>query len=177
MAELNKILRELVPALRDKVEDVRVYCAAHRVDLMVYCGRRSAQQQAGLYRQSRTLAEIQKKASDLTKAGHPDLAEILLGVGPQAGTLGKHVTNAGPGESWHQYGEAIDAVPLVDGKPAWDSDHPAWGIYGRACAAHGLVWAGTWKGFKEMPHAQLRQVNNPLAVLSFSDIRDAITWR
>lgn len=66
---------------------------------------------------------------------------------------GKIVTNAKAGQSAHNYGLAFDGVPIVLGKLAWDN-HDDWAIYGRVAASVGLDWAGTWQGFKEMPHIQ-----------------------
>jgi len=43
---------------------------------------------------------------------------------------GKIVTNAKPGESWHNYRCAIDVVPLVNGKPNWDGSDPIWKTIG-----------------------------------------------
>lgn len=67
---------------------------------------------------------------------------------------GKIVTNAKGGQSFHNFKCAIDVVPLVNGKPMWDSKNPVWqqiGAIGKSC---GLEWAGDWKKFKEYPHFQ-----------------------
>jgi len=67
--------------------------------------------------------------------------------------LGKIVTNAKAGQSYHNWRVAFDVVPARHGKPAWD-DTDLWlsvGHIGKSC---GLEWAGDWKSFKEMPHFQ-----------------------
>ena len=83
---------------------------------------------------------------------------------------GKIVTNAKPGQSWHQWGRAIDFVPRRNGKTL------VWGTRGNGldqdpsddatddlelwqrCAAcfkmHGLKWAGDWTRFVEFPHLE-----------------------
>lgn len=83
---------------------------------------------------------------------------------------GKIVTNAKPGQSWHQWGRAIDFVPRRNGKTL------IWGTRGNGldqdpsddatddlelwqrCAAcfkmAGLEWAGDWTRFREFPHVQ-----------------------
>jgi len=69
-------------------------------------------------------------------------------------TLGRIVTNAKAGDSYHNWRCAVDVVPLVNGKPNWDSNDPIWnniGILGEQC---GLEWAGRWKSFKELAHFQ-----------------------
>jgi peptidoglycan L-alanyl-D-glutamate endopeptidase CwlK len=69
---------------------------------------------------------------------------------------GPKVTNAGPWQSWHQYGRAIDAVPLDAGKPVWKYS-PAnglWAVAAEEGAKAGLEWAGRWRTFREYVHWQ-----------------------
>lgn len=134
-------------------------------DVLIYCTYRSPEEQARLYRKSRRLHQIKRKAEALIRMGYPHLAEVLMGVGPQSGKIGRHVTFAGPGESWHQYGEAFDAVPMVGGKPQWSRSAHEWEQYGLLVMESGLEWAGDWQRFKEFPHAQLCNAGNPLKVL------------
>jgi len=70
-------------------------------------------------------------------------------------TPGKIVTNAKPGYSYHNWGLAFDCVPLINGKPMWDSKNPMWQKLGELGKSVGLEWAGDWKKFKEYPHFQL----------------------
>lgn len=55
------------------------------------------------------------------------------------------VTNAKAGYSYHNFRVAFDVVPLVNGKPVWNTkglDRPLWqkiGAIGKQC---GLEWAG-----------------------------------
>ena len=67
---------------------------------------------------------------------------------------GKIVTNAGPGDSFHNHRCAIDVVPLVNGKPDWDGSHAVWAKVGRLGVENGLEWAGNWVHFKELAHFQ-----------------------
>jgi len=67
---------------------------------------------------------------------------------------GKIVTNAKPGESWHNYRCAVDIVPLVNGKPNWDGSDPIWQTIGELGEKAGLEWAGRWHSFKELAHFQ-----------------------
>lgn len=66
---------------------------------------------------------------------------------------GKIVTNAKPGESFHNYGLAIDFVPIVNGKPAWNNLDLITQI-GELAEDVGFEWAGRWKRFKEYVHIQ-----------------------
>lgn len=63
-------------------------CLQEGLDILIYCGYRSSDEQNTLYRQGRE-------------------------------TSGKIVTNARGGQSFHNYGRAIDFVPLKNGKANW----------------------------------------------------------
>lgn len=67
---------------------------------------------------------------------------------------GRIVTNARAGQSFHNYRCAVDVVPLLHGKPVWDTKNSLWHDVGRIGKAAGLEWAGDWKRFKEYPHFQ-----------------------
>ena len=75
---------------------------------------------------------------------------------------GKIVTNAKPGESFHQMGLALDFCLIIDGKEAsWstitDFDHDSIADWMEVVAVfkeHGWEWAGDWKKFREAPHVQ-----------------------
>jgi peptidoglycan L-alanyl-D-glutamate endopeptidase CwlK len=73
-------------------------------------------------------------------------------------TPGLIVTNAKPGESRHNHGEAFDVVPLRNGKPVWSTsgqDGLLWSKIGAIGESCGLEWAGRWTGkLKEMAHFQ-----------------------
>jgi peptidoglycan LD-endopeptidase CwlK len=69
-------------------------------------------------------------------------------------TKGYVVTNAKAGESYHNYRCAVDVVPLVNGKPVWDTNNPIWESVAVLGKQSGLEWAGDWKTFKEMAHFQ-----------------------
>jgi peptidoglycan L-alanyl-D-glutamate endopeptidase CwlK len=68
--------------------------------------------------------------------------------------LGKIVTNAKAGQSFHNYRCAVDIVPLVNGKPVWDTSYQVWQTVGKLGKDAGLEWAGDWVTFKEFPHFQ-----------------------
>lgn len=68
---------------------------------------------------------------------------------------GRVVTYAKPGSSAHNYGLAMDVVPIVGGKAVWNAKDPAWQVYGEEVKKAGLEWAGGWRQFREFPHAQV----------------------
>ncbi|GAG14240.1 unnamed protein product, partial [marine sediment metagenome] len=135
---------------------------------------RPLQNQARLYRQSRSWSEIKAKILKFENRGFKFLADILDQVGPCSGP---HRTNAAPGESWHGYAEAWDACVMVDGKLIWRyreaPEH--WEAYGEAVRQVGMYWAGDWRRFRERAHAQLRPGSNPLKVYSPDKIFEILT--
>jgi peptidoglycan L-alanyl-D-glutamate endopeptidase CwlK len=68
--------------------------------------------------------------------------------------VGKVVTNAQGGQSYHNWRCAVDVVPLINGKPNWDSSDPVWTKIGELGEQAGLEWAGRWRTFKELAHFQ-----------------------
>lgn len=71
---------------------------------------------------------------------------------------GAIVTNARPGDSYHNWRCAFDVVPLRNGKPVWGTSGPdgdLWRKIGEMGEAVGLEWAGRWTGkLREMAHFQ-----------------------
>ena len=69
---------------------------------------------------------------------------------------GRIVTKAKAWQSWHQYGKAVDAVPLIHGKPDWkySAQVSHWRIFAAEARKAGLEWAGDWKRFREYVHVQ-----------------------
>lgn len=62
---------------------------------------------------------------------------------------GKRVTCARGGQSWHNYGLAIDVVFIRDGKADWDGP---WEEIGRIGESLGLIWGGRFKRLVDRPH-------------------------
>jgi peptidoglycan L-alanyl-D-glutamate endopeptidase CwlK len=68
----------------------------------------------------------------------------------------KVVTFAMPGQSYHQYGLAIDICfqgsdPYLEKIDKKDAEF-LWSEYGRFCKEVGLEWGGVWKGKKMIGH-------------------------
>lgn len=66
---------------------------------------------------------------------------------------GPIVTNAKPGQSMHNYGLALDFVPLVSGKAAWDRND-LYQTVGALAIQAGFSWGGAWKRFIDKPHLE-----------------------
>lgn len=67
---------------------------------------------------------------------------------------GKIVTRARGNESPHNFGMALDIVPMIHGKPVWDIAHPSWQRIAKIGQTAGLEWGGSWVKFKDYPHFQ-----------------------
>lgn len=59
-------------------------------------------------------------------------------------TMGKKYTRSGGGKSKHQYGLAVDLVPIVDSVAVWD-DIALWKKVGLVGEKLGLRWGGRWR--------------------------------
>ena len=66
------------------------------------------------------------------------------------------VTNAKGGESFHNYGVAVDYAFLVNGKPSWAESND-WDSLGQLGEMLGFEWGGVWKSFKDRPHFQMKR--------------------
>jgi peptidoglycan L-alanyl-D-glutamate endopeptidase CwlK len=151
----SRRLEDLAPEVQQMAKEHILRCADAGFELLIYCTLRDTHEQSRLYRQSRTKEQIQKKMDQLTAKGFPALAKILKDVGPQK--TAPKVTNAGPGESFHQYNRAYDCVPVLHGKPIWGTGGEGaaiWDKVGKLGKKCGLEWAGDWTSFREFPHFQ-----------------------
>ncbi len=74
---------------------------------------------------------------------------------------GKIVTNGRPGQSWHNFGLAVDVVPdsalAAPGvfEPDWDETHPAWQRIVAIGESLGLTSGAHFRTIKDFPHLQL----------------------
>lgn len=71
-------------------------------------------------------------------------------------TPGEIVSNAKGGQSWHNYGLALDFHLQINGKDVWDQNNPNWKVVVNIFKAHGFTWGGDWKGFKDYPHLEYK---------------------
>ena len=163
----------LDPVFRQKVDQTISSLIAVGVEMRPYFGLRSLEEQARLWRQSRSTEEISVAIKNLNDANAPFLANILEKVGPQHGP---HVTNALPGLSWHQWGEAVDCFRSLNGSAEWSASRKVNGINGYRIYAEkskelGLSPGGYWVSFKDWPHVQLRSAGSPTGLgMTLADV-------
>ena len=121
-------LARVHPALAERVRVMAELLAKAGTEIMVTQGLRTWAEQDALYAKGRTAPPIGKKYV---------------------------VTKARGGESYHNFGLAVDIVVLDALRKAdWDVSHPGWAAAGRTGQSVGLEWGGMWKGFKDIPHFQ-----------------------
>lgn len=66
------------------------------------------------------------------------------------------VTHAKAGESYHNYGLAIDFVPMVDGMAIWDRENAAYAKTIEVAEGYGLISGSRWpEPKKDFPHLEL----------------------
>ena len=75
---------------------------------------------------------------------------------------GQVVTNAKAGQSYHNYGLAVDFVIIHNNKTDYDlntdrnrNDIPDWQELGELGKALGFEWGGDWNSFPDYPHLQM----------------------
>ena len=143
---MSRSLLDLRPEFGRLVGEWLNRCNAKGVAVLIHCTRRTPEQQDALY-------QIGRRGVDGEKI----------------------VTNAKAGQSFHQYGAAIDAVPWewyddaakpgletrLDWSP-FDSEgdlDARWSVMVASAEDVGLDWSGNWKGFREYVHFQERGVS------------------
>ena len=155
---MSRDLDLLVPEFKSIVLDVIASCQPFGVKMVPFFTERSTYEQAKLWRQGRSGAEIRQTIAWLREKGAHFIAHCIESVGPQKGD--KIVTRALPGESWHQYGLAVDCYLSIGGKAIWDSSHPGYKVYADAARRFGLT-AGLYFSFKDAPHIQMPKDGSP----------------
>lgn len=66
--------------------------------------------------------------------------------------LGKVVTNAQAGHSMHNFGLAVDLVPIENGVPIWDDKDEQWREMLAKAPVVGLAEGAQWRTFPDEPH-------------------------
>lgn len=176
----EEVLAGLIPEFREQVRDLMRVAGTRGIALVPTSGARDPWKQARLWRRSRNAAQVRSKVDELRNGGAPYLAKILEEVGPQPN--GSWRTDAPPGLSWHQLGEAVDfgiksprTGRVLQGDRQDDGDEYAYGQecydrLGEMCVELGLKWGGD---FNDQNHVQ-RSQEGPRAVHSLRQINAMI---
>lgn len=65
------------------------------------------------------------------------------------------VSNSKAGQSYHNYGLALDFMLQINNKDSWNVDKN-WILVANVFKKHGFDWGGDWKSFKDYPHVEMR---------------------
>jgi peptidoglycan LD-endopeptidase CwlK len=120
-------LMNVHPMLAATIKKLAVLLGQEGITIRVTQGLRSWEEQAALYAKGRT--------------DHTPPDEI--------------VTNAPAGSSWHNYGLAVDVVPMIEMGPDWNVNHPVWRRIVAVGTTLGLESGSVWRTFPDWPHFQL----------------------
>jgi hypothetical protein len=169
---MSRDLNDLVPEFRSQVVELLSVCGQSGYTMRPFFTLRTPFEQGILWRQSRSTQQVQQKITELQDSGADFLAHCIESVGPQNG---RHVTNAVPGYSWHQWGEAVDCYWLLDGSAEWSTRKKVGGVngytnYAEKAESLGLTAGGHWTSFKDWPHVQMRTESNPGSIFSLQEI-------
>ena len=168
---IETVIASLKPEFADKVRLLVANCAADGLVIEPYSGLRTCAEQAKLWRQSRTAQQVQQAIADLTSRGAPYLASVLDSVGPQSGDP---VTNALPGDGWHNWGEAVDCFVMRDGQRVLNGGDPLYITYAVHAEEIGLTAGLRWQ-HPDFDHIQLRAASSPItAGLTWAEIDAAM---
>ena len=164
----------LIPEFRKKVIDVIAACKKRGVNIEVLETVISPLEQASLWKQGRTAIEAELKMLALENANAHYLSQVMRAA--QAKETNK-VTEALPGYSWHQWGEAVSCV-WVDriNKLCWsptklEGKMNGYKVYGEEAQNLGLTHGSS---FDDVAHGwtvlQLRPVQSPTEIFSLIEI-------
>ena len=166
------VLEKLVDGFQQNVIQLLENCKNRGIIMQPYFTLRDPFTQAKLWRQSRSGFQIQKKIDELKSENALFLAHCIDSVGKQHGI---HVTNAIPGLSWHQWGEAVDSAWVVDNEFVWSIEETVDGLNGYMVYADeakklGLDAGFFWTTFQDSSHVQFRKAANPLVDMTIIQI-------
>lgn len=158
--------------MRPIARDLLAKCTARGIEMRPSQTLRDPFEQAKLWRQSRTRSQILTQIDSFRANGADFLAFCLESVGPQSGDP---VTNALPGLSWHQWGEAMDCFWVVDGVAEWSTRRLVNGqngyqVYAAEAKRLGLTAGGYFTSIKDWPHVQLGAAASPRGRFSITEI-------
>ncbi|MFE4814638.1 M15 family metallopeptidase [Peribacillus simplex] len=123
------------PVVKDSALEMIRRAFNEGIYVQISAGYRSMEEQATLYGQSRLYSFNGKDYSNLAKP---------------------KVTNAKPGQSFHNFGLAVDYFLVTeDGKTALWTVNTKWKRVAAIGKELGFKWGGDWSGFKDYPHLEM----------------------
>lgn len=164
---MSRSLDDLIPEFRTKVLNGLADLANKGLHFKPYFTLRDPVEQAKLWRQSRSAAAVSNQIQILRAAGCDFMVACFDKAGPSSGPW---ATNAIPGLSWHQYGEAVDFyLEDASGNAVWES--PNYSVFGQVGDAKDMYWGGH---FGDNDHWQNRRIEPSAALGTLKQINDAL---
>lgn len=142
---------------------VRSLAEALGFDIRITQGLRTSAEQDALYSQGRLALNLVNEK------------RLALKWAPLTVEQNVKVTNAAPGQSWHEYGMAVDVVPM-EPTPDWNLSHPQWAKIVEMTPQFKLKDGISWK---DEPHLQPAEIptsptdNYNTSYLSYKQILDS----
>lgn len=171
---MSRSLTDLHFDFKPEAEQLIERCELAGMIMRPFFTLRTPFEQAKLWRQSRTSAQIQQKILHLRALGAHYLADCIECVGPQQG---RWATNAIPGLSWHNWGLALDCFHLnKKGVAEWSADHRAYEVYANIAKDMGLTSGYFWKK-RDAVHVQKPKASSPLNEYTIDLINDIMKER
>jgi hypothetical protein len=155
-------LKYLTDNFRPLVEKVIKNCAKRGVKLVPYSTLRGPMYQARQYVKGRSKILLNSVIENLKLLKCENIYKPLEAAQLELPKNNKFsiVTHSLPGESWHQYGEAVDMYVDKNGKDDWNNT-AAYRIYQEEAEKLGLTSGGSFKRLKEPVHCQLSPASKP----------------
>lgn len=150
---VTKPVNDLNPAFRVKLDFVLRLAREAGVHLEIFWKVLSPEDQAKLWKKSRSAQEIGQAVTKLRSSGAPFLADVLEKTHTEKG---RWETADLPGQSWHQWGEAA-AVRVVSetGRTIWSPNHPDYRVLADIAKQVSLSSGFNWSN-RDVTHLQLR---------------------
>lgn len=132
------IKTHLDPKFASTVEVLLDRLLSEGIVMRPFSGLRGPLEQGILWAQSRTPLERELMARKLEDERAVYLAKVLRRAGSLC-TAGRWATNNLPGQSWHNFGLAVDShVVSEDGRAVWGPKHAAYSAYAKIGRELGL---------------------------------------
>lgn len=159
-------LLDLNPTLRNKVAYLLQKTTELGLEFELFAARRTPEEQAMLWKKSRGEAEILRAVEKMYESGAVWLAGVLA-TAPRP--YGRWETNQLPGQSWHQWGEAVKVRLVSDTmRVVWNPNHVAYEKLALIARQVNLYPGYLWKN-RDAQHVQLR-ADQVRAYYAWSDI-------
>lgn len=146
----SRDLSLLEETFQESVRRLAANMARVGVALVPYFTVRGPRRQGQLWCQSRSVREISVQREILEAAGAPKIASYL---DPKYSATGRPATHLLPGQSWHQWGTAMDCFHSVAEKSIWRGS--TFDLMRDEAEKLGLVTGAAWFAAREPNHVQL----------------------